>query len=167
MAPSSTKGAVIARCRRPPTKVIVFQCPCVVDEPCATRSTAAQPHHRGVRAGFDDEPPALTWCRSPLSARRPRHVADRHPESPRRGHRPVVLLVSRGDFPTARKLVMSYGRVRCEQCNGSGWYGGHKCYECGGQGYRHEAPPPDDRPKRRADRRPRNPAPKPAPPEKR
>ena len=24
----------------------------VVDEPCATRSTAAQPHHRGVRAGF-------------------------------------------------------------------------------------------------------------------
>jgi len=27
----------------------------VVDEPFATRSTAAQPHHRGVRAGFVDE----------------------------------------------------------------------------------------------------------------
>ena len=27
----------------------------VVDEPCTTRSTAAQPHHRGVRAGFVDE----------------------------------------------------------------------------------------------------------------
>jgi hypothetical protein len=28
IAPSSTNGAVMARCRRPPTKVIVFQCPC-------------------------------------------------------------------------------------------------------------------------------------------
>src|SRR6266576_3774718 len=28
MAPSSTNGAVMPRCRRPPTKVIVFQCPC-------------------------------------------------------------------------------------------------------------------------------------------
>src|ERR1700674_1281634 len=28
MAPSSTNGATIPRCRRPATKVIVFQCPC-------------------------------------------------------------------------------------------------------------------------------------------
>ena len=28
MAPSSTNGAVMPRCRGPPTKVIVFQCPC-------------------------------------------------------------------------------------------------------------------------------------------
>jgi hypothetical protein len=28
MAPSSTNGAVMPRCRRSPTKVIVFQCPC-------------------------------------------------------------------------------------------------------------------------------------------
>src|SRR3989442_5362415 len=57
MAPSSTNGAVMPRCRRPPHEGDCFPMSMrrVVDEPLATRSTAAQPHHRSGRAGFVDE----------------------------------------------------------------------------------------------------------------
>ena len=50
MGPSSTKGATIARRRRPAMKVIVFQCPVryMVAQPNATPAAAAKPHHGGV-----------------------------------------------------------------------------------------------------------------------
>ena len=54
----------------------------VVDEPFATWSTAAQPHHRGVRAGFVDE----------HQPRRVKHALFLHPAPPCAGHIRALLL---------------------------------------------------------------------------
>jgi hypothetical protein len=54
MPPSSTKGATIARCRRPATNVNCFPMPvrCVADQPLSSRTAAAQTHHAGARPGL-------------------------------------------------------------------------------------------------------------------
>jgi hypothetical protein len=54
MAPSSTNGATMPRCRRPATDVMTFQCLAEHSRSAAPRadSATAQPHHAGARPGL-------------------------------------------------------------------------------------------------------------------